>query len=90
MEYNEARREYLVNEIESIACTYEEAWSNDKCCYSLPLALPDTHSVCLVVRKLRPEASLPRHGTDGAAGYDLASSEDTTIPANGKAQIGNF
>lgn len=46
-EYNEAHREYLGNAIESIACTYGEAWSNDKRCYSLPLALPDTHGVCL-------------------------------------------
>ena len=31
------------------------------------------------IRRLRPDVPLPRYGSDGAAAFDLAAAEDTTI-----------
>lgn len=39
------------------------------------------------VKKLSPLATLPTRGSKWAAGYDLYSSKDMTIPARGKAMI---
>ena len=39
------------------------------------------------IKKLTPEAILPKKGTVGAAGYDLSSIEDVIIPANGKGKV---
>ncbi len=39
------------------------------------------------IKKLVPEAILPKKGTVGAAGYDLSSIEDVIIPANGKGKV---
>jgi dUTP pyrophosphatase len=36
-------------------------------------------SVRVRIHRLRPSAELPRYATTGAAGFDLAASEDTTI-----------
>merc|ERR1719440_148953 len=41
----------------------------------------------LRVKKLRPEASLPKKGSEEAAGFDLAAAEGATIPAGGKAIV---
>eukprot|EP00887_Chlorella_sp_A99_P006702 scaffold3.g6702.t1 len=41
----------------------------------------------LRVKRLTEAATLPRRGSAGAAGYDLASSEDTVIPARGKGVV---
>eukprot|EP00201_Polytomella_parva_P008713 CAMPEP_0175051230 /NCGR_PEP_ID=MMETSP0052_2-20121109/7678_1 /TAXON_ID=51329 ORGANISM="Polytomella parva, Strain SAG 63-3" /NCGR_SAMPLE_ID=MMETSP0052_2 /ASSEMBLY_ACC=CAM_ASM_000194 /LENGTH=176 /DNA_ID=CAMNT_0016315479 /DNA_START=92 /DNA_END=622 /DNA_ORIENTATION=- len=41
----------------------------------------------LRVKKLVPHAVLPKRGSAGAAGYDLASSEDWVVPARGKAIV---
>ena len=39
------------------------------------------------VKKLSENATLPVRGSAGAAGYDLASAEDTVIPARGKGIV---
>mmetsp|Transcript_2051 Transcript_2051/g.7957 ORF Transcript_2051/g.7957 Transcript_2051/m.7957 type:complete len:375 (+) Transcript_2051:145-1269(+) len=39
------------------------------------------------VKKLRPSAVMLVRGSDGAAGFDLAASEGTTVPAGGKAIV---
>lgn len=41
----------------------------------------------LRVKKLSATAVLPTKGSAGAAGYDLASSHDVTVPARGKALV---
>ena len=41
----------------------------------------------LYVKKLNQKAQLPSKGSERAAGYDLYSSEDSKVPANGKALI---
>ena len=41
----------------------------------------------LLVKKLSENATLPVRGSAGAAGYDLASAEDTVIPARGKGIV---
>ncbi|KXZ41934.1 hypothetical protein GPECTOR_240g576 [Gonium pectorale] len=41
----------------------------------------------LLVKKLSPNATLPKRGSAGAAGYDLASAEEKVVPARGKALI---
>merc|ERR1711988_1343437 len=39
------------------------------------------------VKFLRPEASLPKRGTEGAAGFDLSAAESVDVPAGGKAIV---
>jgi dUTP pyrophosphatase len=41
----------------------------------------------LIVKKLSKFAVIPKRGTDGAAGYDLSSAEDTVVPKRGKALV---
>ena len=41
----------------------------------------------LYVKKLRNNATVPKRGSEEAAGYDIASAEDTVVPAKGKAVI---
>ena len=41
----------------------------------------------LRIKKLIPKAHLPVKGSEHAAGYDLFSSEDIVVKANGKALI---
>jgi hypothetical protein len=41
----------------------------------------------LYVKRLSPNAVLPVRGSKFSAGYDLASAEDTVIPAHGKAIV---
>lgn len=41
----------------------------------------------LRVKRLRPEASMPKKGSEEAAGFDLAAAEGATIPAGGKAIV---
>ena len=41
----------------------------------------------LYVKKLRNNAAVPKRGSEEAAGYDIASAEDTVVPAKGKAVI---
>ena len=39
------------------------------------------------IHRLRASAELPRYATDGAAGFDLAASEDTTVEAGRTALV---
>jgi len=39
------------------------------------------------IKRLVEEAVLPKKGSAGAAGYDLCSIEEVTIPANGKGKV---
>src|SRR5690554_3995763 len=39
------------------------------------------------IRRLTTNAVIPTRGSDQAAGYDLSSSIDITVPAHGKALI---
>ena len=41
----------------------------------------------LYVKKLRNNAAIPKRGTEEAAGYDVASSEEVTVPAKGKVVV---
>ena len=41
----------------------------------------------LRVKRINPHATLPRRGSDLAAGYDVSSAEDTVVPARGKACV---
>ena len=41
----------------------------------------------LQVAKLSEHATIPTRGSSSAAGYDLYSAEDTTIPARGKGLV---
>jgi dUTP pyrophosphatase len=41
----------------------------------------------LQVQLLGPKGKAPTRGSAFAAGYDLYSSEDTTVPARGKAMV---
>lgn len=41
----------------------------------------------LLVKKLSENAQLPTKGSEFAAGYDLYSAVDTTVPARGKALV---
>lgn len=46
-----------------------------------------TAAPALLVKRLSEHAVLPTRGSSGAAGYDLASAVDTTIPARGRAVV---
>jgi dUTP pyrophosphatase len=41
----------------------------------------------LLVKKLVENAAIPTRGSEGAAGYDIASVENTVIPALGRAAV---
>ena len=41
----------------------------------------------LYVKKLRNNAAVPKKGSEEAAGYDIASAEDTVVPAKGKTVV---
>jgi dUTP pyrophosphatase len=41
----------------------------------------------LLIKKLSPKARTPTRGSAFAAGYDLYSAHDITIPAKGKAMV---
>mmetsp|Transcript_41398 Transcript_41398/g.74983 ORF Transcript_41398/g.74983 Transcript_41398/m.74983 type:complete len:480 (-) Transcript_41398:64-1503(-) len=41
----------------------------------------------LCVKRLSPESTMPKRGSAEAAGFDLAASEATTVPAHGKAIV---
>ena len=41
----------------------------------------------LYVKELRNNAAVPKRGSEEAAGYDIASTKDTVVPAKGKAVI---
>lgn len=41
----------------------------------------------LLVKKLHPEAVLPKRGSSHAAGYDICALEAAVVPARGKAKI---
>ncbi len=47
---------------------------------------PSKHDA-LFVKLLSPNATLPKQGSEGAAGYDLSSATEMVVPANGKAAI---
>lgn len=47
----------------------------------------EEHHPLLYVRKLSPFATLPSRGSEQAAGYDLASARDCTVPARGLAIV---
>src|SRR5437868_14094547 len=42
----------------------------------------------VVVKKLKPEARIPTKGSKKAAGHDLYSMEEVTVPARGQVLIG--
>jgi len=41
----------------------------------------------LLIKKLSANATMPKRGSEHAAGYDLAASKETVIPARGKALV---
>merc|ERR1719233_1152390 len=41
----------------------------------------------LIVKRLSEQATLPKRGSKHAAGYDLASAQKVTVPAQGKALV---
>ncbi|KAI8836783.1 dUTPase-like protein [Chytriomyces cf. hyalinus JEL632] len=49
--------------------------------------LSSAHTATLQVKLLSSKGRLPARGSVGAAGYDLFSAKDVTIPANGRAIV---
>ena len=47
----------------------------------------DDNSGHLYVKKIRNTAAIPRRGTEDAAGYNIASAEETVVPAKGKTAV---
>ncbi|AGE50800.1 dUTP pyrophosphatase [Paramecium bursaria Chlorella virus CVB-1] len=43
--------------------------------------------MAFLIKKLVPEAIVPTRGSDGAAGYDLTSVVDITVPALGRVAV---
>eukprot|EP00303_Exanthemachrysis_gayraliae_P004614 CAMPEP_0206010760 /NCGR_PEP_ID=MMETSP1464-20131121/12167_1 /ASSEMBLY_ACC=CAM_ASM_001124 /TAXON_ID=119497 /ORGANISM="Exanthemachrysis gayraliae, Strain RCC1523" /LENGTH=166 /DNA_ID=CAMNT_0053384395 /DNA_START=4 /DNA_END=504 /DNA_ORIENTATION=+ len=43
--------------------------------------------MALLVKKLSQNAVLPKRGSPGAAGYDLSSAVDCSVPAHGKSLV---
>ena len=41
----------------------------------------------LYIKNLKNSAAIPKRATEGAAGYDLASAEETVVPAKGKTVV---
>ena len=41
----------------------------------------------LYIKKLKNSAAIPKRATEGAAGYDLASAEETVVPEKGKTVV---
>ena len=41
----------------------------------------------IYVKKSRDTAAIPKRETENAAGYDIASAEETVVPAKGKAVV---
>ena len=41
----------------------------------------------LYIKKMKNSAAIPKRATEGAAGYDLASAEETVVPAKGKTVV---
>ena len=41
----------------------------------------------LYIKKLKNSAAIPKRATEGAAGYDLASAEETVVPAKRKTVV---
>ena len=41
----------------------------------------------LYVKKIRNTAAIPKRGSEDAAGYDIASAEETVVPAKGKTVV---
>ncbi|ABP00357.1 predicted protein [Ostreococcus lucimarinus CCE9901] len=44
-------------------------------------------SAALRVKRLSDDATMPTRGSEGAAGYDLASAHDCVVPARGKELV---
>ena len=53
----------------------------------LALALASAMPAKLFVKKLSDAASLPKRGSELAAGWDLAASQPVVVPARGKAIV---
>ena len=54
---------------------------------TLGYSRPDCQEKILYFKKLSDQATTPSRGTDLAAGYDLYSAEEKTIPKEGKALV---
>jgi dUTP pyrophosphatase len=50
-------------------------------------ATPFDPNQVLQIKKLSENATIPKRGSDGAAGYDLYSAEQSVVPARGKALV---
>merc|ERR1711939_411702 len=48
---------------------------------------PEKSTQSFLVQKLKPNAQIPKRGSDRAAGYDLFSAAEAVVPARGKALI---
>lgn len=53
----------------------------------LKTSTSDTGTMSLLVKTLRPAAKIPRRESPGAAGYDLSSVDDVTIPPRDRAIV---
>ena len=63
---------------------YQSCWRKEDPTAVNPITWPIDE---LKVHLLSPNAKLPIRGSELAAGYDLSSSEDTIVPAGGKALV---
>ncbi|WP_288993358.1 dUTP diphosphatase [uncultured Marinobacter sp.] len=79
-------QKFFQEQFEEEANTYPQAWGDDQQ-MQMPLALPGFVNQRVLVKKVSPHAVMPTRGTEGAAGLDLSSVSDVTVPAEGKASI---
>ncbi len=79
-------QQFFQEQFEEEAYTYPQAWGDDQE-MDMPVALPGSVTQRVFVKRLSPFAVMPTRGTEGAAGLDLSSVSDVTVPAEGKASI---
>ncbi len=79
-------QQFLQEQFEEEAYTYPQAWGDDQE-MDMPVALPGCVTQRVFVKRLSPVAVMPTRGTEGAAGLDLSSVADITIPAGGKESV---
>ena len=79
-------KDFFMKQFEDEALAYPHPQNADG---EIPInvALPGEENSCVLVKRLKPDAVVPKRGSEGAAGLDLSSVVDTVIPPHGKMSI---
>ena len=79
-------KDFLMKQFNDEALGYRHPLNADG---EIPInvALPGEDNSCVLVRRLKPDAVVPKRGSEGAAGLDLSSVVDAVIPPQGKMGI---